>query len=186
METAKESGSKTIFLYASKLGEPIYRKFGFHGSYSANMYKMPIKSFNLEIEDKKIKIISNLPDWLLELDRKTVGFDRSEYLKARVTLGSKLLVFENKGYGLISSVMSRIRLGPVLAINQKTAVKIIKKGISLGAESLIIPNHPSLHNEFITLTGLTEVGDPNLKMVYGDEIVGKLSNLYAIGTYAKG
>ncbi|MFX0030371.1 MAG: GNAT family N-acetyltransferase [Candidatus Hermodarchaeota archaeon] len=186
MDIALNASYKTINLYASKLGEPIYRKYGFRGSYYANMYSVPITTPITEIKEKNIKVISRIPNWVLDLDRETVGFDRSVYLKARVSLRAKLLIRENQGYGLISNILSNIRLGPVLAINQKTAVDIIKKGISLGAESIIIPNHPFFQKEVITLTGLTNKGDPNLKMVYGEEVTGKLSSLYAIGTYAKG
>ena len=185
-QAAIDAGCKTINLYASKLGELIYRKSGFQGQYSANMYLMPKISPKIALKKKNLKIISKIPIWLLDLDREAVGFDRSDYLKARVSLGAKLIVIENEGYGLISKILSNKRLGPVIASNLEVAIDIIGEGISLGAKSIIIPKHPSFQNEIITLLGLAEQGKPNLKMVYGEKIKRKINYLYAIGTYAKG
>lgn len=186
MEIAMNSGCKTVDLYASKLGEPIYRKYGFQGSYYANLYLLPKKVPKLQIKHKDTKLVSTFPDWLLQLDYKTVGFDRSDYLKVRTTLGAKILIVESEGYGLISNVLSTIRLGPLIATNLETAAHIIKEGLLLGAESMIIPSHPLFQNEIITLMDLTEHGDLNLKMTYGENISRKLEYLYAIGTYSKG
>ena len=185
-QAAIDAGCKTINLYASKLGELIYRKSGFQGQFSANMYLMPKISPKIALKKKNLKIISKIPIWLLDLDREAVGFDRSDYLKARVSLGAKLIVIENEGYGLISKILSNKRLGPVIASNLEVAIDIIGEGISLGAKSIIIPKHPSFQNEIITLLGLAEQGKPNLKMVYGEKIKRKINYLYAVGTYAKG
>ena len=185
-QAAIDAGCKTISLYASKLGEHIYRKSGFQGKFSANMYLIPNIPPKIALKNKNLKIVSKIPEWLLDLDRETVGFDRSDYLKARVSLGAKLIVVENKGYGLISKILTNIRLGPVIASNLEVAVEIIVEGISSGAKSIIIPQHPSFQNEIITLIGLAEQGKPNLKMMYGEKITRNLNHLYAIGTYAKG
>ena len=185
-QAAIDAGCKTINLYASKLGELIYRKSGFQGQFSANMYLMPKISPKIALKKKNLKVISKIPIWLLDLDREAVGFDRSDYLKARVSLGAKLIVIENEGYGLISKILSNKRLGPVIASNLEVAIDIIGEGISLGAKSIIIPKHPSFQNEIITLLGLAEQGKPNLKMVYGEKIKRKINYLYAVGTYAKG
>ena len=185
-QAAIDAGCKTINLYASKFGELIYKKSGFQGQFSANMYLMPKISPKTLLKNKNLKVVSKIPDWLFDLDREAVGFDRSDYLKARVSLGAKLIVIENEGYGLISKILSNKRLGPVIASNLEVAIDIIGEGISLGAKSIIIPKHPSFQNEIITLLGLAEQGKPNLKMVYGEKIKRKINYLYAVGTYAKG
>ena len=186
MEIAKNSGCNSVNLYASKLGEPIYKKYGFQGSYYANLYLLPKKAPKLQIIHKDIELISTFPDWVLELDHETVGFDRSDYLKARTALGAKLLIVENEGYGLISNVLSTTRLGPLIATNIETAAHIVKEGLLLGAESMLLPSHPLFQNKIISSMDLTEHGDPNLKMTYGENLSRKLDYLYAIGTYSKG
>ncbi|MFW9941901.1 MAG: GNAT family N-acetyltransferase [Candidatus Thorarchaeota archaeon] len=186
MEIAKNSGCNSVNLYASKLGEPIYRKYGFQGSYYANLYLLPKKIPKLQIKQQYIKLLTEFPDWVLKLDYGTIGFDRSDYLKARITLGARVLVAENEGYGLISNTLSTRRLGPLITTNMETAVHIVKKALQLGAESMIIPSHPLLQNKIISLMDLTEHGDPNLKMTYGTNLSNKLDYLYAIGSYSKG
>ena len=186
MEIAKNSGCNSVNLYASKLGEPIYRKYGFQGSYYANLYLLPKKVFKLQNTQNNIKSVSEFPEWALELDYKTVGFDRSEYLNARTTLGAKVLIAKNEGYGLISNVLSTIRLGPLIATKFEIAKSIVRKALLLGAESMIIPSHPLFQIKLISLMDLTEHGDPNLKMTYGTNLSRKLEYLYAIGSYSKG
>ncbi|MFX0081224.1 MAG: GNAT family N-acetyltransferase [Candidatus Hodarchaeota archaeon] len=186
MEIAMNSGYKTINLYASKLGEPIYRKYGFQGSFSANLYLLPKKAPKLQIKHKTIKYVSIFPDWALKLDYKAIGFDRSNYLKLRTALGSKLLIVENEGYGLISNVLSTIRLGPLISTNVETAAHLVRESLLLGAESMIILHHPLFHNDLISLMNLTKHGEPNLKMTYGESLSRKLEYLYAIGSYSKG
>ncbi|MFX1259115.1 MAG: GNAT family N-acetyltransferase, partial [Promethearchaeota archaeon] len=187
MDIAINLGYKTIMLYASKLGEPIYRKFGFYGSYSAKTYNLPKKLPKLLIPNKDVKLIKSLPEWLLNLDRETIGFDRSDYLRARMDLGVKAIVIENEGYAFLSKSISNIRLGPLIATNFDAALKIVKRGLRLGANNILVPNHPFLKYKFSTLIKLTEQEDTtNLKMIHGQEVSGKMNYLYAIGSYAKG
>ena len=186
MQLGLNLGIKTTILYASKLGEPIYKKYGFQGNYYADMYFLPKEVPKIDIKDKKLKEINFLPDWLVSLDREAMGFNRTQYLKARLALGARILVIENEGYALVSKILSQIRLGPVIAKNSDTAIHLIKKSILLGAEHLIIPNHLLLQDNLFSLFQLTKRGEPNLKMFYGQEISGKSDYLYAIGTYGKG
>jgi ribosomal-protein-alanine N-acetyltransferase len=187
MEKAINLGCKTVVLYASKLGEPIYRKFGFYGSYSAKTYILPKKIPKLFIHKKDVKLINSLQGWLLKLDAETIGFDRSEYLRARVNLGAKTIVIESEGYAFLSKVRSNVRLGPLVATNVDAALQIVRKGISLGANNIILPKHPFYKNKFSSLIKLKEQEDNiNLKMNYGQKVTEKLDYLYTIGSYAKG
>jgi N-acetylglutamate synthase-like GNAT family acetyltransferase len=187
MDMTNRLGIKTVMLYASKLGEPIYEKYGFRGKYKASLHHLLKTQPETHDISKNVKILKSVPDWALKLDKETVGFDRSDYLKARITLGAKLLIVENEGYALLSNVLSKVRLGPLIAKNFDTAIHIIKKGIYLGADNLIIPYHLYLQNKISSIKHLFKSQEaPNLKMVYGEEIPRKLENLYSIGTYAKG
>ncbi|GAH44803.1 unnamed protein product, partial [marine sediment metagenome] len=105
MDMAIHTGCKTITLYASKLGEPIYEKYGFRGKYNALMHRLVKIKPDMKDTTKNVKIIKSTPDWVLDLDKETVGFDRSDYLKARITLGAKFLIVENVGYALLSNVL---------------------------------------------------------------------------------
>jgi ribosomal-protein-alanine N-acetyltransferase len=187
LESAINSGCETVMLYASNLGEPIYKKFGFQGTYYASIHSLLKNWPNIPIKNKQIEILDYLPDWLLSLDNKVVGYDRNEYLKARITLGAKAIIIKDEGYGLISEVLSRVRLGPLISVNFDSVLSIIKRGILLGADNLIIPKHPLIKDKLPNLLQLTEEEqDPNLRMIYGKKLSEKLEYHYAIGSYGRG
>ena len=182
-EIGKDLKYQTMMLYASKLGEPIYKKFGFQGRFFGTMHSLPKQIPNLKVATKEIKVLNMLPDWLLTLDKKTMGFDRSKYLQVRINLGAKILVIQNEGYGLISN----LRLGPLIATNLDTALQIINKSVLLGANHLIITEHQKLPKKIFESIRLTKhENQGSLKMIYGKIISERLDLLYAIGTYAKG
>ncbi|MFX1601252.1 MAG: GNAT family N-acetyltransferase, partial [Promethearchaeota archaeon] len=118
LEIANKMNCETKILYASKLGEPIYKKFGFKRRFYGEMYKLPMQSLELEIAHKEVNILSTVPDWVLALDKKAMGFDRTKYLTIRIKLGGKILAIENEGYGLLVNK----RLGPLIAKNMEIAL----------------------------------------------------------------
>ena len=183
INTAKMVGCKTYLLYASKLGEPIYHKFGFRSNYSTTVYDLPNKLPYTQILDESVKIFKNFPEWAAKIDRTAVGFDRREFLNIKLSKGSKLITVEKEGYALISG----LRLGPLIAKNLQTAVDLIKMGISHGANHIIVPKHSKFPYRLFSLIKLTERADEvNLKMIYGKKILQKLDYFYALGTYAEG
>ncbi|MFX1311934.1 MAG: GNAT family N-acetyltransferase [Promethearchaeota archaeon] len=186
MQLGLNLGIKTTMLYASKLGEPIYRKFGFQRNYYAYMHSFPKLIPKIDIKNKELKEINFLPDWVIKLDKEAMGFNRAQYLKVRLALGSKLFIIKNEGYALVSKILSQVRLGPLIANNLDAAIHFIKKSILLGVENIIIPYHPLLQHNFHSLFQRTKRGEPNLKMFHGQDISVKLDYLYAIGSYSKG
>ena len=183
LEIAYKMNSETMILYASQLGEPIYKKFGFKRRFYGVMYQLPIQSPKLGITDKDVKILYTVPDLVLDLDKKAMGFDRTNYLNMRIKLGAKILIIENEGYGLVANK----RLGPLIATNLEAALQIINKSITLGADHMIIAKHQYMPKKIFELFNLTELENrASVKMVYGKEISENLNLLYGIGTYAKG
>lgn len=183
LEIANKMKYETMILYASKLGEPIYKKFGFKRRFYGVMYQLPIHPQELGIVDKEIKILNTIPDWVLALDKKAMGFDRTNYLNLRIKLNAKILIIENEGYGLIANK----RLGPLIGTNLDVALHIINRSIALGADHMIIAKHQYLPKRiFESVKLVKQENGANVKMVYGKEIAENLDLLYAIGTYAKG
>jgi hypothetical protein len=69
----------------------------------------------------------------------------------------------------------------------EAAQRIIKKGIQLGGDHLIIAEHHHLSKEFFKTIMLRKMENRgSVKMVFGKDIPEKLELLYAIGTFAKG
>jgi len=183
LEIANKMDCETKILYASKLGEPIYKKFGFKRRFYGEMYQLPIQIPDLGFGDKEVKILSTVPNWALDLDKNAMGFDRTEYLSLRIELGAKILSIENEGYGLLANR----RLGPLIATNSKVASQLMNKSISLGADQMIIANHQYFPKKIFELFNLTELENrASIKMILGRDVKEKLDLLYAIGTFAKG
>jgi len=183
LEFANKMKCDTMILYASKLGKPIYKKFGFKRRFYGVIYQLPIQFHELGFVDKEIKILNTIPDWVLALDKKAMGFDRSNYLNLRIKLNAKILTIENEGYGLLFNK----RLGPLIATNLDVALQIINKSIVLGADHIIIAKHQYLPKRIFESINLIELENrASVKMIYGKEISENLDLLYAIGTYAKG
>ncbi|MFW9972699.1 MAG: GNAT family N-acetyltransferase [Candidatus Odinarchaeota archaeon] len=183
LEIANKSNCESMILYASGLGEPIYKMFGFKRRFWGKMYQLPIQPQELGFVDKGIRILHTVPDWVLALDKNTMGFDRANYLNLRIKLGARIIAIENEGYGLVANK----RLGPLIATKLDTAVQIINKSITLGIDHMIVAEHQYLQNRFFESLDLTELENrASVKMILGKEIKGKLDLLYAIGTFAKG
>ncbi len=183
LKIAKNRNCETMILYASELGKPIYEKFGFQERFYGAMYQIPKQSRRLGFRNKNVRILGNLPGWVLNLDKEAMGFDRNDYLNLKIKLGAKILSIENKGYGLIANK----RLGPLIATNSNIASQIISKSIELEADHMIIAKHQYFPNRIIKLFNLTELENRgSVKMTLGKEIKEDLDLLYAIGTFAKG
>ncbi len=180
---ANNKNCKTMILYASELGRPIYEKFGFKSRFYGTMYELPKHTSDFKFQSKGAKLLEKLPEWLLTIDENAMGFNRRRYLNMKVELGAKILVLENEGYGLLANK----RLGPLIAMNQEVALQIIKKSIELGANHVILAKHKHFPKKIIKAMNLIKKDDnASLKMVYGKELSENLDLLYAISAYAKG
>ena len=180
---ANKMNCETMILYASKLGEPIYKKFGFKRRFYGVMYHLPIQPPKLGIANKEVKVLNTVPDWVLALDKKAMGFNRTNYLTMRIKLGARILIIENEGYGLVANK----RLGPLIATNLDAVSQIINKSIALEADHMIIAKHQYFPKRIFELFNLTELENrASVKMILGKDINKELDLLYIIGTFAKG
>ncbi|MFX0074432.1 MAG: GNAT family N-acetyltransferase [Candidatus Hermodarchaeota archaeon] len=183
INAAKKEGCQTFLLYASKLGEPIYHKFGFRSNYRTVVYEFPNSLRNTQNINENVIIVPKMPDWVANLDRVTMGFYRREYLEIKMKYGSKLITIAEEGYALVSGQ----RIGPIIAKNLHVAVDLIKKGISIGGNHIIVPKHAKFPNNlFDFLDSIENENEVNLKMISGKRISQKYEYFYALGTYAKG
>jgi amino-acid N-acetyltransferase len=183
MEKAKSLGYESIALYASELGEPLYKKYGFQAEHYVTKYQILQKNTKLNVQNDNIRVINDLPEWLINLDKQAFGSDRTQYLRIKMELGGKLIVVNENGYGLYSNG----RIGPLIAKDIETATDLLKKSILLGADHLITPKYECLSklllNDIILDKGCNK---PNLKMYYGKKIPQDLRYVYTLSTYAKG
>ena len=184
MEKVISLNYETIGLYASKLGEPLYKKFHFQGEhYYVRKYQLLFNKTKIKIHDDKTKVIDKLPKWVIDLDKLSVGIDRTKYFRIQMELGAKLIALEDKGFGFYHNG----RIGPIIAQGAETAVEIIKKSILLGADHLITSKFEVLSKHLSHAIKLDQgKNQPNLKMYYGKRVPQNLDYVYALSSFAIG
>jgi hypothetical protein len=79
------------------------------------------------------------------MDRRAFGDDRTRLLEVALRHGSKLLVAEGRGFGLLEGK----KLGPVVAADCRAALGIVTSASNLGASLIYVPYHPALPTEFL-------------------------------------
>ena len=180
-EKALQNNAKSIVLYASELGRPIYRKFGFTPSFQAQKFTLSLPIVENELNTSDLEVLYSIPPWIAKLDQEVMGFDRRKYLNILIKHGSRFLSFKQKGFALIS----KTRVGPVIADSSELALKFIQKSGQMGGNNLIIPKHEYFSEQMVKNLGLQKIKNSNVKMTYGQSVNQNLKKLFVIGTYAK-
>ena len=180
-ERSLQNNTKSIVLYASELGTPIYEKLGFNPSYQAQKYTLSLPIVTNELNNADFEILKSIPHWISKLDQEVMGFDRQEYLNIMIKHGSRILSFKENGFALIS----KTRVGPIIADSSELALKFIQKSSKMGGNNLIIPKHDYFSEQLVKNLGLQKIENSNVKMMYGRKLNQNLKKLFAIGTYAK-
>jgi len=176
-----QKNTKSIVLYASELGRPIYEKLGFIPSYQAQKFTLPIPYVANGWNASDFEILDSIPPWILKLDQEGFGFDRQEYLTILIKHGSRILTFKQEGFALIS----KTKVGPIIADSSELALKLIKKSSQMGVKNLIIPMHGYFSDKMVKNLYLQKIDNPNVKMTYGKKLNQNLKKLFVIGTFAK-
>ena len=183
MEIVSSLNYETIELYASELGEPLYRKFGFQAEHFVRKYQIMSNKSKIKKQDDRTKIIEYLPKWTINLDKLSIGINRTKFFKIQMELGAKLIIVGDVGYGLYYNG----RIGPLIAQKAETAIDIIKESILLGANHLIT-NKFDVLSERLSPEIKLDLGNsrPNLRMYYGKRVPQDLNYVFALSSFALG
>lgn len=120
IDTAYSKGSETIYLLATDLGEPVYRKIGFENEAEYIIFKCEVMNKTIKNSDNIVAIKNDFKKQVLDLDRKVTGEDRTLIIEEHLSDGF-LYLQENKvqgfylpnlGHGLI--IANTITAGQVL------------------------------------------------------------------------
>jgi GNAT superfamily N-acetyltransferase len=180
-EKSLQKNIKSIVLYASKLGRPIYEKFGFVPSFHAQKFTLPLSIIENELNTSDFEVLDSIPLWIAKLDQEVMGFDRQEYLNILIKHGSRILSFKKRGFALIL----KARVGPIIADSSDLALKFIQKSGQMGGNNLIIPKHDYFSDKMLKNLNLQKIENSNVKMTYGKKLNQNLKKLFVIGTFAK-
>jgi N-acetylglutamate synthase-like GNAT family acetyltransferase len=185
MDYTKKSGLKTLRLDATNIGMKLYSKFGFRKEYRVLWYEFKFRNHPKNIKELEISLSNNIPGWCLKLDKEAFGDDRSKLLKLLLSNGGKIIMVENKGYG----ILWKNRIGPVVANDVEIAKNIVRYASKNDAERIYVPLYRDMPGKF--LSDLKEKKRDSLltcctRMIYGDVINEDTKKVYASFTAGTG
>jgi hypothetical protein len=186
LELAEQLAIPTIRLDATENGRKVYLKFGFKDQYpsikadlntDAKIQQTPEQTSEFIIQDHK-----SLPDWILTHDRQVFGADRSLLLKY-LALSGKMIMKEKESYGFLCDN----KIGPIIAKNYQSALKILQTGMNLGANNVVMPLHPDIPKEFYQAIPLKiESEHRGTRMIWGKQLKEKPKQIFMAYTFATG
>ena len=187
LQLAESLGLKTLKLDATNIGKKLYSRFGFREEYPARMYEIPGVCSRGTRRDSvgSVAFEKGMPGWCLAMDRRAFGDDRSPLFRTSLEHGAKLLIIENRGFGLLDGK----KLGPLVATDPGAAMDILRSGSELGASMIYVPNRPGLPREFLSALRLPEEYGPITcctRMHLGDPVEQDLDLAYADYSAATG
>ena len=109
VDTSFSKGCETIYLLATDLGEPMYRKIGFETETEYMIFTCESSGGNFESDENIVEIKSDFNKQILDLDRQVSGEDRILVLEQHLSDGYIYLIdnevqgfyMPNLGNGLI-------------------------------------------------------------------------------------
>lgn len=121
VDRAKNKQCKTICLSATELGEIVYKKLGFLTETEYIFFKND-KSPNWPISKQIIPVQEEMINEILDFDKKHVGEDRSNSIKAHVLNGK---VYKS-GKGIDGYYLPTLVDGPIVATTPKAGIELMK------------------------------------------------------------
>ncbi len=174
-------GIKTIRLYATKMGENLYRKYEFEEDFIGSIYEV---DFREEISKKnlKVRLSSRILPWVYNLDKAVYGDDRTRLLRYLIKNG-QLIVKPRSGFAFIKGE----NIGPIVSKNIPVFIDLLKYAYTLGGRKLHYLSHDSRSLKVIEVLYLIENTAMRCKrMIYGPKINENLSNYYSMYNFAIG
>jgi len=164
----------TIELIANLQRVNLYRRFGFEEIYRVHVIEL--LSNNHFKSDVNISN-STIPKWLLDLDQKAMGFDRSRFLKFLIiNQGAKLAYLDQKGYAMCIGS----RIGPVIANDYFVSGSLVSPFLLSGPKMLIASDaYESAYNRYSPKMIQTA-----LKMKIGDNLNTEISKVWGYHRFA--
>jgi len=181
LEELKRRGVKTICLDATDAGYRLYKKLGFREMYRTTVYELK-DPYNINKEKTiDVEVTDFLPVWAVELDKEIFGADRIRALRAWIRRGAKVLLVHGKGYALVK----RNKIGPLISKDFGVAEKLLKQGINMGANIIIVPEANIRALELVKKYGFKPKSSCR-RMCLGGKPNEKIEHIYALLSYAKG
>ncbi|QIW24002.1 GNAT family N-acetyltransferase [Sulfolobus sp. S-194] len=168
IELLNEIKTRSIRLDATNAGYKLYKDLGFEEEYKTVVYDISQVGGKVRAEETE-----ELEDWMLKLDKRGFGDDRAK-LFSRIR---GKVVYNEGGFGIVY----RNVIGPLIAVNERSAEELIRYAVSnLGVRLIITPKE-----EFIKNLGGKKVYECK-RMRKGDKINEDIKLTYGIFRYSFG
>ncbi|MFZ1320357.1 MAG: GNAT family N-acetyltransferase [Ignavibacteria bacterium] len=122
VDTSHSKGCETIYLLATDLGEPVYRKIGFEIETEYMIYKCEAVSGLFKGNENIVAISSQFKKQILDLDRQASGEDRILVLEQHLSDGF-LFLKDNEVQGFY---MPNLGNGLIIASTDMAGVELMK------------------------------------------------------------
>ena len=167
----------TVELFANPGPDKIYQHFGFQEEYRTNIYNLT-KIPNEKNHEFEI-ITKTIPNWVLKLDKETMGFDRAKFLKVLVAHDYHLLLAPKKGFVFFTDA----KIGPCIAKKPKLSVEMIKHIVSIkGNIDIVLPEMLEQHIQIFSPIKKNSC----IKMCFGKPIRRILPRVWSFESFATG
>ncbi|NHJ40313.1 MAG: GNAT family N-acetyltransferase [Asgard group archaeon] len=167
--------NSTFELFANIGADSLYKKFGFVVEYLT--FKCEISSKRAENSNMDITINTEIPSWILKMDKNALGYDRSKLLY--FLLNSKktqLVSIEKDGFAFCNEKT----IGPIIARNEETAEKLISYYLLSGDKIIFIPEY----NEFLLESFTYKKAQTCIKMILGEQPNRNIEWIYGFRAFA--
>lgn len=165
IDTAEEQGRATQLLIATKMGEPLYEKLGFHRSCDYGFYHLPPRAeTELPATVRQLKP-TDIPE-IMSLDREASGEDRASLLAAYTDNG---LVYPGTGGERIHGYyMPDLAEGLVVAVDMEAGRALMKHRLARSDAAPVLPAGNHAANRWLKDAGFT-VKSSVARMVRGGD-----------------
>ncbi len=175
LDQAKTKGCNQFMLFATPMGEPIYKKLGFVTDSTYNLYKKPEEAeFNYEHV-----YLAQQADYetILKIDRITTGEDRSAML---IHYLENAVVYRNQD-GVEGFYLPDYGIGTIIALNLGVGENLLKYRFSNEQEYAVVPDDNVHICELLESWGF-EKSHPTPRMVMGEPSKWKPNNIFCRGS----
>lgn len=196
VELLQSRGVTTIRLDATTLGRPVYERLGFAVDYELNRWKREALSAAAIDDSKYPGLRQASPEDLgaiMELDRQTVGCDRSKFLAALLAESPAGAFITDgtprpAGFALCRLGSDALQLGPIVAIDPKVGRLLLSTAIAETGKTAHYCDAPTKNTA--AETSLRAAGFSSLRPLYrmtlGEKRTDDLALLWAASGPEKG
>lgn len=162
LSVANEKGLQSVSLFATPMGEPVYKKAGFEVINEYVTLKKNSDWPGFEVSDQIFTLNTDHYAAILELDRQFSGENRERMLSLNMQGGFVYIAYgELQGYYL-----PEFGEGLIQALNPEAGIELMKLKYAT-ADQAIIPSENKVAIHFLLQNGFVHDGIRGRRMVYG-------------------